>query len=145
MPPPPHVGMSSFKMGGPPYPQQQSMSGQPQQPQYLPNPMYMQQQQQQHSRPPVMGPGGPNPYGTGPYGPPQQQPPQQHHPPQQPTPPHHHHQQPHQQGGMPPSSANNPMPPASPGPNRSLPPHMGPPTPYPGYPSGNSLILNWLS
>jgi hypothetical protein len=39
---------------------------------------------------------------------------------------------------MPPNSntSQNPMPPASPGPNRSMPPHMGPPTPYPGYPPG---------
>ena len=120
MPPPPH-GMPPYK---PPYQQQ---SGQPHQPQYLPNQMYM-----QHPRP-GMGSagtgvgGGPNPYGsTGSYGSPQQQ--QLQPPPQQ------------QQsgGGLPPNSTNSPMPPASPGPNRSIPPHMGPPTPYSGYPSGKS-------
>ena len=136
MPPPPHVGMPSYKMGGSPYQQpqqqqqpmhhpqqQQQPGGQPQQPQYLPNPMYM-----QHPRPP-MGPGGPSPYGPGSYGPQQQPPPP---PPQQ-------QQQPGAGGGMPPNNSNtnqSPMPPASPGPNRSMPPHMGPPTPYPGYPPG---------
>ena len=145
MPPPPHVGMPSYKMGGSPYQQpqqqqqpmhhpQQQPGGQPQQPQYLPNPMYM-----QHPRPP-MGPGGPSPYGPGSYGPQQQPPPP---PPQQ-------QQQPGAGGGMPPNNSNtnqSPMPPASPGPNRSMPPHMGPPTPYPGYPPGlcSTHTFVWIS
>jgi len=117
MPPPPH-GMPPYKMSGPPY-QQQQQSGPPHQPQYLPNQMYM----QQHPRPPMGGAAsGPNPYGPpGPYGPPQQQ-----------------QQQPGV--GLPPNSTNSPMPPASPVPNRPMPPHMGPPTPYSGYPSGKFII-----
>ena len=118
MPPPSH-GISPYKMVGTPGAGPPTSvggtgytGGPAQSQQYLqPNP-YM-------SRPPM----GPNPYGppnpgSG-YGPP---------PPPAP-------QQQQQQPGIPPNSTNSPMPAASPG-SRPLPPHMGPPTPYPGYPAG---------
>ena len=119
MPPPPHVGMSPYgkMMGGPPAGPPTSMG--PYQPQSVPSQQYL---------PYMTRPMGPSPYGppnAGSYGPP---PPQQQQGQQQ------------QNSGLPPpnSTANATMSSASPGP-RPLPPHMGPPTPYPGYPSSKLL------